>query len=149
METIINRLEVLLHNGSAFINNTSVLELRHKPHLEKWSKQETLGHLIDSGVNNLQRFTEVQFKASPYRVKTYDQNNLVTANNYQNADSKELLNLWLSLNQRIKTILKNTPEEILNAAIELPNGTIADVRFLMIDYVDHLEHHLKQIINKA
>jgi hypothetical protein len=30
--------------------------------------------------------------------------------------------------------------------IELNDGTVKDLRFLMIDYVDHLEHHVQQLL---
>lgn len=33
----------------------------------------------------------------------------------------------------------------LNLQIEFKDGTNSDLRFLMNDYVDHLEHHLNQI----
>jgi ribosome biogenesis SPOUT family RNA methylase Rps3 len=36
---------------------------------KKWSKKQILGHLVDSGINNLQRFTEIQFEEKP-EIKT-------------------------------------------------------------------------------
>ena len=54
----------------------------HKRASEKWSQKEMLGHLIDSGINNLQRFTEVQFETKSYRIRDYNQNELPKANNY-------------------------------------------------------------------
>lgn len=43
-------------------------ELLSKPAPGKWSKLEILGHLIDSAINNLKRFTEIQFLPQPYKV---------------------------------------------------------------------------------
>jgi len=59
----------------------------------KWSKKEILGHLIDSGINNPQRFTEIQFESKPYKLRNYHQNKLVIANDYQNVNTKDLLQL--------------------------------------------------------
>lgn len=39
----------------------------------KWSKEEILGHLIDSATNNHQRFVRAQFESDPEIV--YDQVN--------------------------------------------------------------------------
>jgi|TARA_R110000737_G_scaffold264685_1_gene272514 hypothetical protein len=61
---------------------------------KKWSKKEILGHLIDSGINNLQRFTEIQFSDRPYVIRKYNQNELVIVNDYQNAEIKEILDFW-------------------------------------------------------
>ncbi len=140
------RLEELLKSGWAYLNKASGSDLKYKPLAGKWSKQEILGHLIDSGINNLQRFTEIQSAERPFKVRKYKQDELVIANAYQDADTDELLRLWLALNERILKIMEQQTETSLNLQIELPDGQLSDLRFLMIDYVDHLEYHLKQIM---
>ena len=69
MTEIINRLEQLLKSGLEYISKSSESELTQKPNPEKWSKKEIIGHLIDSGINNLQRFTEIQFENKPYKIR--------------------------------------------------------------------------------
>lgn len=145
MTETIHRLEHLLESGSEYISNSAESELNKKSSPEKWSKKEILGHLIDSGINNLQRFTEIQFENKPYRIRKYNQNELVTANNYKNAETKEVLAFWLSVNNRILNVIKQQTEKTLNYKIDLNNGTLTDLRFLITDYVDHMEHHLNQI----
>ncbi len=145
MTETIHRLEHLLESGSDYISNSAESELNKKPSPEKWSKKEILGHLIDSGINNLQRFTEIQFENKPYSIRKYDQNELVIANNYKNAETKEVLAFWLSVNNRILNVIKQQTEKTLNYKIDLNNGTLTDLRFLITDYVDHMEHHLNQI----
>ena len=44
-----------------------------KPAPNKWSKQEILGHLIDSAVNNHQRFVRTQFQDVPHIPYDQDQ----------------------------------------------------------------------------
>ncbi|MBW1294806.1 DinB family protein [Aquimarina litoralis] len=141
-----NKLEQLLRKGSEYILQSSELELSQKESTEKWSKKEILGHLIDSAINNLQRFTEIQFENKPYPIRKYNQDELVKANDYQNSDTEEIVKLWNSINIRILNIIKVQTEQTLNFKIELDKNSFADLRFLMIDYVDHLEHHLKQIM---
>lgn len=146
MTETINRLEQLLKSGSEFIATSSESELTRKASAMQWSKKEILGHLIDSGINNLQRFTEIQFESKPFAIREYKQDDLVKANDYQNSETKELLNFWLAINKRIKSLMNQQTENTLKYEIELDKHKTADLRFLMIDYVDHLEHHLNQII---
>jgi len=140
------RLEHLVRTGLDYFSRSSESEMAHKHSPGKWSKKEVLGHLIDSGINNLQRFTEIQYENKPYQIRKYKQDELVKANNYQEAELDELIGLWTALNQRIVNLMGNQTEQALNYEIELPDGTSSDLRFLMIDYVDHLEYHLKQVL---
>ena len=146
---MLNRLDQLLKNGLEYLSKCSESKLTEKPTPEKWSKKEILGHLIDSGINNLQRFTEIQFENKPYRIRKYNQDELVKANDYQNSEIKEIVEFWISINNRIKKLMKQQTKKTLNYKIELNDGTISDLRFLMNDYIDHLEHHLNQIIKSS
>lgn len=145
MTETIKRLEQLLKLGLGYISQYSESELMYKHSPEKWSKKEILGHLIDSGINNLQRFTEIQFENKPYKIRKYNQDALVKANNYQEARIVKITKLWLEVNKRILNIMKDQTEIMLNYEIEISEGEFSDLRFLMIDYVNHLEHHLNQI----
>ncbi|GAA4823137.1 DinB family protein [Algivirga pacifica] len=145
MEQTIRKLEQLLEVGVDYIGRCSQSDLNDKPNPEKWSKKEIIGHLIDSGINNLQRFTEIQFECKPYRIRKYNQDELVIANSYQKADIKEIVGAWVAVNNRIQALMKQQSEETLGFEIVLGNGAVSDLKFLMEDYVEHLEHHLKQI----
>lgn len=147
MKESIARLKLLIDEGTSFVRLMDRSILCQKDTPERWSKQEIIGHLIDSAINNLQRFTEIQFQDKPYRIKRYSQDDLVKANDYQNGATEEILALWIALNDRIAKIMAQQTEESLGFTIVLPDGSLADLRFLMIDYVDHLEHHLLQIRN--
>jgi hypothetical protein len=105
MEKTTNSLEALLDSVLAFVNHASESKLTEKPSPGKWSKKEILGHLVDSGINNLQRFTEIQFEAKPYKIRRYDQDALVKANDYQNADINEIKNFLLAINTRIINLI--------------------------------------------
>lgn len=139
-------LNQLLKTAKDYVLSASEKELAHKPKPNKWSKKEIIGHLIDSAINNLQRFTEIQFAEQVYKVRKYNQDGLVIANNYQNAEISEILGIWLSLNHRIVCIMDQQTEETLAYQLELPNGEISNLHFLMTDYVNHFDYHLKQIV---
>lgn len=146
-DKIIQHLQTLLKKGFESINQISEATLSAKSSLHQWSKKEILGHLIDSGINNLQRFTEIQFDVQPYIIRKYNQNELVKVNHYQTSDSQEILHFWLAVNQRILFVMQQQTETSLNYKVVLPDGKMVDLYFLMEDYVLHLEHHLNQIID--
>ncbi|WP_281612723.1 DinB family protein [Flammeovirga sp. SubArs3] len=145
MKETILKFSQLLSEGKEYIENSSIEEFTKKERPEKWSKQEILGHLIDSAINNLQRFTEIQFEEKPYVIRKYNQDELVKVNDYQNANHTELLHFWMSINHRIIAIMKLQTEVTLGYKIVLGDHEISDLKYLMQDYVAHLEHHLQQL----
>jgi hypothetical protein len=145
MKEKITKFEFVLKEFAAsniFIKTT---DIEIKPSETKWSKKEILGHLIDSAINNIQRFTEIQTFEKPYKIRTYNPDELVKSNDYQNKNNQELIDLWMNLNLHILHIAKNQTNETLNYKLILPNGELSDLQFLIEDYFDHLYHHLNQI----
>lgn len=122
-------------------------ELTQRPAPGKWSRQEIVGHLIDSAINNLKRFTEIQFLPQPYTIIPYQQNELVIVNNYQNIPLDHLLQLWQSLNRQIIYAVRDIPEEKLNFKVhpQYENNETKTLAWVVADYVAHMEHHFKQI----
>ena len=143
MEDSILKFNQLLNENSNFAAINPIILEERKP--GKWSKKEILGHLIDSAIHNLVRFTEINYAAKPYRHRPYNQIDLVNLNQYQTKDINELNQLWLSLNRQIIRIMKSVDEEALDYKIILSDESVIDLRFLMTDYVEHLEHHINQI----
>ncbi|MEP3209695.1 MAG: DinB family protein [Maribacter sp.] len=146
IETI-HKLEGLLTMTKEYITTASDEELSLKSNAETWSKKEIIGHLIDSGINNIQRFTAVQIANEPYRIKPMKQVELVKVNDYQHAEIEELLTFLIALNRRIKKLMMLQNDQTLSTKIELYTaGNLSDLRYLMEDYVVHFEQHVNQII---
>ncbi|MEM1326722.1 MAG: DinB family protein [Bacteroidota bacterium] len=145
MKIVVDKLDQLLKEAFEAISKMEESSVSSKSSQEQWSKKEILGHLVDSALHNLQRFNEVQFQPQPYKVKRYDQDELVKVNRYQTADSLEILGCFLALNHRIRAVIAQLSDDILSSAIELPNGKVSNLRFLIVDYVNHLENHIRQI----
>jgi hypothetical protein len=141
METKLNEL---LQQGKDYMMECSEENFSTKRN-NKWSKKEMLGHLIDSGIHNLLRITEVQFEGRPYPIRKYRPNESVVANNYQHTDSKQLINFWLAVNYQLLNVIALQTEESLCYQIKFETGKVAGLRFLIEDYIEHLEHHLNQI----
>jgi len=147
MELQIEKTERLLSIISEYFNSVSDAVLEFKPSESKWSKKEILGHLIDSAIHNLVRFTEINYVEKPYHHRPYSQIDLVNLNQYQTMGANELIQLWLSLNKQIIRVFKNVDDKALDFQIILSDQSVIDLRFLMTDYVDHLEYHINKIIN--
>jgi hypothetical protein len=112
----------------------------------KWSKKEIIGHLIDSAQINLQRFIRCTYEENFKLI--YEQDEWVAAAHYQDADIKELLDLWILLNRQIMRVLSDYPTNRLTAVCDNDkNATqLHTVEWLAADYVRHMQHHLGQII---
>ncbi len=147
MKAITQKLQQLIEQVSAYQHQAPEGEMALRPNPDKWSKKEILGHLIDSAINNLQRFTEIQFKSKPYKIIPYSQEGLVRANNYQNAELSDIVNMWSAMNLHICHVIDQLAPETLTYEIELPDGGRADLEFLITDYADHMEHHVLQILS--
>jgi hypothetical protein len=119
----------------------------NRPAPGKWSRQEILGHLIDSAINNLKRFTEIQFLPQPYTVQSYQQEQLVFVNNYQRLPLEHLLNLWQALNRQILYVAQQIPQERLLFPVnpQYDNNEMKNLEWIITDYVAHMEHHFRQI----
>ena len=119
-----------------------------RPAPEKWSKREILGHLCDSALHNWQRFNLAQQTDEPLQIVSYQQDTLVQQNNWQEQPTGQVAALWASLNTQVLAVLKNLPKEKLPHPVVVPDGTAATLKFLIEDYLDHLEHHLGQIFTQ-
>jgi hypothetical protein len=142
------RLEVHIKEVPVLFKGFTDEELLQKPAPGEWSKKEILGHLIDSAINNLRRFTEVQFLPQPYHIVSYRQNELVEVNHYQELPIDHLLELWTSLNKQISYVVQRTPPKNLEFPVDpkYDNGEMKTLGWVICDYVSHMEHHLKQVM---
>ena len=143
IEKALNRLEYIINLTPKMLTEISEENMSTKPSPTKWSKKEIIGHLIDSATNNHQRFVRGQFENIP--EISYDQNNWNEFSFYNQIDSKQIISFWTIYNKQIIEIIKRIPKGNLEKQIKIGNN-ILTLEFLIIDYVEHLEHHLKQII---
>jgi len=127
------------------LKNIQEEEWSYRSSSEKWSKKEIIGHLCDSAFTNIRRFVVTQYKENENIV--YDQNFWVKAQNYQNVPTSDLIDLWKSLNYQIVHIVENIPDEALQRTCDTTKTEprIYTLEFIIDDYVDHLQHHLKAI----
>lgn len=150
MNEVINLLNNRISLVNSYISTLSEDDLQVKSNAEVWSKKEILGHLIDSAQSNIRRMVVGQYQENAHII--YHQNEWVKAADYQNYDSKNLLDFWVLLNKHFCQVLKNLPLEnyqtITNwgsATTPMLKDDLVTLEFVANDYVRHLDHHLRQM----
>ena len=114
----------------------------------KWSRKEILGHLIDSACNNQQKF--VRTMAQPHLdFVGYEQNHWVGSQKYNEADWSGLISFWHAYNLHLAHIIENTDPALLANSITVGDHGTFTLEFIMGDYVEHMKHHLLQILPTA
>lgn len=144
MQKIISDLYETIEQYYPILQSISKNSISDKP-ADKWSHKEELGHIIDSAQNNIQRFIRVQYEENVHIM--YNPDNWVDFNDYQNRDSKELIELWYLLNKQIVAILKKMPAEKYESLMSFDKDASVKNTTLFIaeDYVKHMTHHLESI----
>lgn len=119
-----------------------------KPSTDKWSKKETLGHLIDSASNNHQRFVRAQF-TEMLVIPGYVQREWVGGQNYAGESWRQIVELWSAYNMHLAHIIKSIPSEKMSVQIKIGENDPMTLEAVIADYVRHLEHHLVQLTGKT
>jgi uncharacterized damage-inducible protein DinB len=127
-----------------------------RPAPGKWSPREIVGHLIDSASNNHQRFVRAAFQ-DDLVFPGYDQDRWVALQRYQEAPWGDLLTLWSSFNQHLARVMAAIPADVRRrehtshnldrlALRPVTSGAPTTLEYFMEDYVLHLQHHLRQML---
>ncbi len=147
MKNVITELNDIVTEYSERISRISDKDLSSKPLPNKWSKKEVLGHLIDSGQNNLRRFISGQYESTPPKI-FYDQDFWVRANDYQHRPATDVIELWTLVNEQICAVLATMPQGNYSKTADVgkQDSKLLTLQFLAEDYVSHMKHHLNQII---
>ena len=146
MEQTAQHLLETLEKALPLLHQFSEAEASAKPRPEKWSKKEILGHLIDSASNNQHKFVRTMQAEGYVDFVGYAQNFWVEAQGYNKGNWLEIIALWEHFNRHLAHVIRNTPPEKLENTISIEGSDSFTLRFIMTDYVEHLKHHLKQIL---
>ncbi len=148
--SVVQKLEHLILTIPSCLEENAEEAALQKTNQESWSKQEILGHLCDSATNNHMRFVKIMLASDPVRIEKYQQNQWVALHGYStNYTYREMIMLWTLLNRQLLYVLKNGSAEDLAKPVILDDEITVTLGWLIEDYVNHLLHHMKQIIGKS
>jgi len=139
------RLSYLVNIIPALISKIPDEEFDRIPAPGKWSKKQILGHLIDSATNNHQRFIRIQFENEP--AIYYDQDNWNLHNHHQELSKKHHIAFWTIYNIHLIHLVSRIPTGHLNRKGKGKDGVLKTLAWYIEDYVTHMEHHLRQMVN--
>jgi hypothetical protein len=118
-----------------------------RPRPGKWSRKEILGHLMDSASNNHQRFVRAALQGKLV-FPGYPQEELVTLQHFREMDWGFLVDLWASYNRFLAHVLTCLPTRVAKNSCKIGENKPATLAWIAQDYVEHLKHHLNQILGK-
>lgn len=148
MKEVAESLRAAVAHALPLLNKITDSEASIKPAPEKWSKKEILGHLIDSAGNNQQKFVRLM-EQEKLDFPGYAQNHWVDSQKYNAANWQDLIALWRAFNSHLAHVIENANSGLLQNQITISDAGTFTLEFIMQDYVEHLKHHLKQILPDA
>lgn len=116
-----------------------------RPATGKWSKKEILGHLLDSASNNHQRFVRATLQGE-LTFPGYDQAPLVELQQFAEMDWGFLVDFWAAYNRFLAHVINCLPAKAAEITCNIGNNPPAPLGWVAQDYVEHLKHHLNQIV---
>lgn len=116
-----------------------------QPDTGGWSRKQILGHLLDSAADNHHRFVRAQFEPD-FAMPGYVQDSWVDSNRYNARAWSDLIEFWTLYNRHLLHLMETVPHEYLPRPCCIGAGDPVTLEFLMVDYVAHLAHHLKQVL---
>ena len=115
----------------------------------KWSRKEILGHLCDSAGNNLQRIVRAQIPAhltgGVLRGPGYAQEEWIRVQAFSKLTWTQVMETWVVLNRHLVHVISNVDRGALQTPIVVGDNAPETLEHIIVDYVAHQLHHLKQI----
>ncbi len=113
----------------------------------KWCPKEELGHLIDSASNNHLRFVGAATRPE-FRGPGYAQNDWVRLHNYPAMPWESVVKFWFDYNGLLAALIENIPEDRLETPCFIGDNPPVTLRFLIEDYVSHMQHHIDLLLRR-
>ena len=157
MTDVLEDMLTTIEDATLRFASISEAESEKRREIGKWSTKEILGHLIDSATNNHARFVKAQLK-DDLTFEGYEQEAWVATQQYHNESWPALVSLWTSYNRHLLHVIASIPDDRLKQRCRehslnkiawkvVDDKEPATLEYLIRDYVEHMKHHLRQVLN--
>ena len=140
-----DELSHLVQEAEPLLHQVGNAQATFRPAPDKWSKKEIVAHLIDSASNNHQRFVRA---ASDGKLDFpgYDQDKMIAAQNPNITSWELLIELWSAYNRYLAYVIGQLPDASAETLCSIGGKKAVTLLWLAGDYVEHLKHHLTQVL---
>jgi hypothetical protein len=114
-----------------------------------WTRKQVLGHLLDSAVNNHNRFVRASLQ-DEYTGPGYEQLAWVDQIGWGELPWNSLVRYWKTYNEVLAHVVSRVPREKYGVRCVLEGYPREfTLQTLIEDYLDHLNQHIEQICGRA
>jgi hypothetical protein len=113
----------------------------------KWTPKQELGHLLDSALNNHNRFVRAAIDLK-YEGPGYQQDAWVSLHDYNSVPWDHLVTLWSAHNHLLVHLIERIPDGALNAPCQIGSYAPGTLAFVIDDYVLHMQYHLDRLTGR-
>ena len=124
--------------------NLLLITGEESPLTGSWTRKQELGHLIDSAANNHMRFVLASIDGE-FRGLGYAQDKWVEAHGYRDMEWRSLVDLWYKFNSLLVHLVERIPDNKMENRCVV-GWDVVTLRFLVDDYVLHIQHHLDHVL---
>jgi len=133
-----------LASAEADLRVITELEATEPYKSDAWTRKQVLGHLIDSAINNHVRFVMAALDGV-YTGPAYHAQGWVAMHDYANMLWSDLLDVWKAHNTLLTRVVRQIPEDRLTAECRIGDDKPVTLRFVIEDYLHHMEEHISEI----
>jgi hypothetical protein len=138
-------LSQVVQDSEPLLHQIRNVEATFCPAPGKWSKKEIIAHLIDSASNNHQRFVRAGNEGK-LDFPGYDQEKNISLQNPNLTSWELLIELWSAYNRYLAYVIGQLPASAADAPCCIGGKPPVTLLWIAGDYVEHLKHHLNQVI---
>ncbi len=129
------------------VSGLTASQLEARPIAGKWSTREVVGHLVDSEQAWCHRMKRVIAEERPLLIG-YDESRFTTSLQYHQHELESELALLEAMRRQMAVILRSVPEAAwARVGVHSERGLITLAEMLKTE-VDHVFHHIDQIVEK-